>query len=105
MRNFKCLSITAILVSIGFAAVLPARAVDTLSFSVPGGVFPTAHDTYGIFYRPSDTLSNCLECQALNAKWSCHRVRDLSIAFRMVSSFRIHAVRAPFFAFPAAQRR
>ena len=56
MRNFKCLSITAILVPIGFAAVLPAGAVDTLSFSVPGGVFPTAHDTYGIFYRPSDTL-------------------------------------------------
>lgn len=45
---------------------------------------------------PFDWLSNCLECQALNAKWSCHRVGDLSIAFRMVSSFRIQAVSATF---------
>ena len=52
----------------------------------------------------SEGLSNCLACQALNAEWSCHRVRDLSIAFRMVSSFRIQAVSATFFALPAAQR-
>ena len=56
MRNFKRLSITATLVSIGLAAVLPAGAVDTLSITVPGGVFPTAHETYGIFYRPNDML-------------------------------------------------
>src|SRR5437879_3605191 len=46
-----------------------------------------------------------LDCQAHAATFACHGVRCLSIAFRMINSFRMHAVRATFFAFPAAHKR
>src|SRR2546422_7338411 len=49
--------------------------------------------------------SNCLPCQALTAAGGFHAVRRASIALRIVRSFRIHAVRATFFGFPAATSR
>ena len=44
------------LVTIILAAVLPAEAIDTLTLIIPAGAFPATHETYGIFYRPTDTL-------------------------------------------------
>src|SRR2546427_3069648 len=46
-----------------------------------------------------------LGCQAHGTSSVRHGVRCLSIAFRMINSFRMHAVRATFFAFPVAHKR
>jgi len=46
-------------------------------------------------------VSNCLENQAGCVTATLHGVRLFTIAFKMVSSFRMHAVNASFFAFPA----
>lgn len=48
------------------------------------------------------SLSNCLENQAVAA---CQGVPVCRMAFRIVSSFRMHATSATFFAFPAATSR
>ena len=45
-------------------------------------------------------LSDCVSGQAL-----CHLLLSLSMAFRMVRSFRATAIRATFLGFPAASRR
>src|SRR2546422_8059652 len=46
-----------------------------------------------------------LGCQAHGTSSVRHGVRCLSIAFRMINSFRMHAVRATFLAFPVAHKR
>ena len=50
-------------------------------------------------------ISNCLECQVVKLWLAFHIVRCLSIAFRMVNTFRIQAVSATFLALPAAHKR
>lgn len=49
--------------------------------------------------------SNCLRCQGHSTSFVLQGVRCFTIALRMVSSFRMQAVRATFLAFPDAQRR
>jgi hypothetical protein len=49
--------------------------------------------------------SNCLHCQGQTTSFRPQRVRCFIMALRMVSSFRIQAVRATFLAFPASHRR
>jgi hypothetical protein len=56
MKKLWVHSMIAALVLIALAGVRPAWATDMVTLLLPGGVFPTAHETYGIFYRPSDTL-------------------------------------------------
>ena len=55
---------------------------------------------------PNDT-SNCVNCQAFSAFitfiFSFRGVPDLTMAFRMVSSLRMHATKATFFYFPDSQ--
>lgn len=45
--------------------------------------------------------SDCLKCQVAATARSRHEVRCLSMAFNIVSSFRIQAVRATLGALPA----
>src|SRR5207245_4885263 len=59
----------------------------------------------GAARRGCSATATVLDCQAHAATFACHGVRCLSIAFRMINSFRMHAVRATFFAFPAAHKR
>ena len=54
---------------------------------------------------PVSLSSNCLHCQGHTISFILQRVRCFIMALRMVSSFRIQAVRATFLAFPASRRR
>ncbi len=49
--------------------------------------------------------SNCVDCQARVTGRGCQGVWSRSSAFRIVSSFRMQATKATFFALPAAQSR
>ena len=49
--------------------------------------------------------SNCVGCQAVATAGGCQGVWSRSIAFSIVSSLRIQATSATFFALPAAHNR
>ena len=55
--------------------------------------------------RLSSGVSNCLKSQALTASGTRHDSCDRTMLLRMVSSFRMQAVSASFFGFPAASSR
>ena len=48
-------------------------------------------------------LSSCLESQALIGPMGCQRVFVFIIAFRITSSFLMHATSATFFGLPAVR--
>ncbi len=60
---------------------------------------------YGILYSAVEGCSNCLDCQVVSAISAYHGVLLLIIAFNIVSSLRMQAVRATFLHFPRANRR
>ena len=59
----------------------------------------------GVFPPLSQRGSNCVGCQAVATAGGCQGVWSRSIAFSIVSSLRIQATSATFFALPAAHNR
>jgi transposase len=76
------------------------------------GRYHDRKDDAGRLARRLQRESNCLDCQEplvcfypIVTSCGCHGVRCFAMALRMVSSFRMQAVRATFLALPAATRR